>query len=299
MNFKPFYVGGVSLWLAVLTVLACSGDEPNLATEPSDELSIGVLSTDLGVGPNRLFFFLSESDSSPVMVDRVDVSTYHPAKSYSEGEPKEVAAARFRKWPLGDRGVYTTQVTFDNPGEWALTVSVAGADGESRSVEGTFQVKQESSTPAIGSAAFPSKNKTSRDVGELGEITTAIEPDPDLYSMTIAEALVSGKPFVVAFATPAFCRTATCGPQVEVIQNVKDRYKDRVGFIHIEVFDNVEEIRREGDLSVARTVDAVDEWGLLTEPWTFIVDRQGRIAAKFEAFTTAEEIEEELTKVLQ
>ena len=160
-------------------------------------------------------------------------------------------------------------------------------------------MKRESSTPAIGSPAFPSKNKTSRDVRALEELTTAGEPDPDLYSMTVAETLDTGKPFVVAFATPAFCRTATCGPQVEVIKSVKDKYKDRVGFIHIEVFDNVDEIRREGDLSVARTVDAVDEWGLLTEPWTFIVDRQGRIAAKFEAFTTEEEIEEELTKVLQ
>ena len=91
MNVKPFYVGGVLLWLAVLTVLACSGDGPTPATEPSDELNIGILSTDLGVGPNRLFFFLLESDSSPVMVDRADVSTYHPAKSSSEGEPKEVA----------------------------------------------------------------------------------------------------------------------------------------------------------------------------------------------------------------
>lgn len=298
MRVKPLYIGGALLWLAVLTVLSCSGNEPTPATEPSDELNIGVLSTDLGVGPNRLFFFL-ESDSSPVMVDRADVSTYHPAKSLSEGEPKEVAVARFRKWPLGDRGVYTAQVTFDKPGEWALTVSVAGVDGESRSAEGTFQVKQESSTPATGSPAPPSKNKTSRDVRALEELTTAVEPDPDLYSMTIAEALNSDKPFVVAFATPAFCRTATCGPQVAVIRSLKDKYKDRVGFIHIEVFDNVEEIRREGDLSVAKTVDAVDEWGLLTEPWTFIVDRQGRIAAKFEAFTTEEEIEEELMKVLQ
>ncbi|MCE2463855.1 MAG: hypothetical protein J4F46_08100 [Dehalococcoidia bacterium] len=299
MSVKPFYVGGALLCFAVLTVLACSGGEPTPGAEPSDELSIGVGSTDLGVGPNRLSFFLLDSDSTPVMVDRADVCTYHPASSYPEGEPKEVAVARFRKWALGDMGVYTTQLTFDNPGEWALMVSVVGVDGESRSAEETFHVKQESSTPAIGSPALPSKNKTSRDVRALEELTTAIEPDPELYSITVAEALDSGKPLVVAFATPAFCRTATCGPQVAAIQSVKDKYKDRVDFIHIEVFDNVEEIRREGDLSVARTVDAVVEWGLLTEPWTFIVDRQGRIAAKFEAFTTEEEIEEELTKVLQ
>jgi hypothetical protein len=293
MNVKPSYAGGVFLWLATLMVLSCSGGGA------SAELSIGVLSTDLGVGHNRLFFFLLEGDSSPVLVDEANVSIYSPADSSSEGDPTEAAVARFRKWPLGDRGVYTTQVNFDQPGTWGLTVAVTGVDGESRSTKETFQVKAKSSTPAIGSPAPPSKNKTSRDVGTLEELTTAAEPDPDLYAMTIAEALGNGKPFVVAFATPAFCATATCGPQVEVIRNIKDRYKNRVSFIHVEVFDNVEEIRRDGDLSVARTVAAVEEWGLPTEPWTFIVDLQGRIAAKFEAFTTAEEIEEELTKLLR
>ena len=299
MNVKPSYVGGVFLWFATLMVLACSGGEPAPTSGPPAELSIGVLSTDLGVGHNRLFFSLLEGDSSPVMVDEANVSIYYPAESSSGGDPKEAAVARFRKWPLGDRGVYTTQVNLDQPGIWGLMVAVTGVDGELRSAQETFQVKAKSSTPAIGSPAPPSKNKTSRDVRTLGELTTAIEPDPDLYSVTIAEALGSGKPFVVAFATPAFCATATCGPQVEVIQGIKDRYKSRASFIHVEVFDNAEEIRREGDLSVARTVASVEEWGLPTEPWTFIVDRQGRIAAKFEAFTTAEEIEEELTKVLQ
>ena len=299
MNVKPSYAGGVFLWLATLMVLSCSGGGPTATVAPSAELSIGVLSTDLGVGHNRLFFSLLEGDSSPVLVDEANVSIYSPADSSSEGDPTEAAVARFRKWPLGDRGVYTTQVNFDQPGTWGLTVAVTGVDGESRSTQETFQVKAKSSTPAIGSPAPPSKNKTSRDVGTLEELTTAVEPDPDLYAMTIAEALGSGKPFVVAFATPAFCATATCGPQVEVIRNIKDRYKNRVSFIHVEVFDNVEEIRRDGDLSVARTVAAVEEWGLPTEPWTFIVDRQGHVAAKFEAFTTAEEIEEELTKLLR
>ena len=299
MNVKPSYVGGVFLWFATLMVVGCSGGGTTPTADPQAELSIGVLSTDLGVGHNRLFLFLLEGDSSPVMVDEANVSIYYPAESSSEGEPKEVAVARFRKWPLGDRGVYTTQLNFDQSGMWGLMVVVTGVDGESRSAQETFQVKAESSTPAIGSPAFPSENKTRQDVRTLEELTTAVEPDPDLYSMTIAEALGSGKPFVVAFATPAFCATATCGPQVEVLQSVKDRYKHRAGFIHIEVFDNAEEIRRNGDLSVARTVAAVEEWGLPTEPWTFIVDRHGRIAAKFEAFTTAEEIEEELTKVLQ
>ena len=102
---------------------------------------------------------------------------------------------------------------------------------------------------------------------------------------------------MIVFATPLFCSTATCGPQLEVIETVKELYKDEINFIHVEVFDNPHEI--EGDLSKARTAPAVEEWGLVTEPWTFIVDSEGRIAAKFEAFTTEEELREHLDIVLE
>ena len=68
-------------------------------------------------------------------------------------------------------------------------------------------------------------------------------------------------------------------------------------FIHVEIWDNPDEIQ--GDMSRARIAPAVEEWGLVTEPWTFILDRNGNVAGKFEAFTTASEIDEELKRVLQ
>ena len=115
--------------------------------------------------------------------------------------------------------------------------------------------------------------------------------------MTIADAVASRRPLVVVFATPAFCQTATCGPQVEVVGEIRVKYRGLANFVHVEIFDNPGEIQ--GDLSKAGPTAAVEEWGLPTEPWTFIVDRNGRIAAKFEGFTTAEEIEEALIKVSQ
>jgi peroxiredoxin len=42
----------------------------------------------------------------------------------------------------------------------------------------------------------------------------------------------------------------------------------------------------------------VEEWGLPTEPWTFVLDKEGRVHAKFEQFTPAEEIEAALLEVL-
>ncbi len=329
MNGRLSCFGILYAVLATMALLACSGAEPTPTATPtpaatptpsptptatstpaststptltaannvpsSDEVRVQVISSELSVGANRLVFALLDRDLMPVQEVQAELSTFYPEGS-SLGEPNQVVRVSFRKWPLGALGVYTAAVDFHRAGIWGFKVEVAGAGGATRTAEGRFEVTEESTTPGIGSAAPLSRNKTSRDVSRLEELTSAREPDPDLYSMTIADAISSGKPLVVVFATPLLCRTSTCGPQVDVIEDVKARYQDRVNFIHVEIFDNPHEI--EGDFSNARSTPAVEEWGLVTEPWTFLVDVQGRIAAKFEAFTTQEELEEHLDLLL-
>ena len=134
------------------------------------------------------------------------------------------------------------------------------------------------------------------DKEDLSQITSALIPDPDLYQLSINEALQQGKPLVVVFATPAFCVSATCGPQLEELAKVKDVIGTRANFIHVDVFEDphlIEGGRPTGDL-----VPAVLEWGLPTEPWTFIVDKNGLISAKFEQLATATEIEIKLLEIL-
>jgi glutathione peroxidase-family protein len=43
----------------------------------------------------------------------------------------------------------------------------------------------------------------------------------------------------------------------------------------------------------------MDEWGLQTEPWLFLVDKTGHIAARFEGGITYPEIEPEVAKLVQ
>ena len=42
----------------------------------------------------------------------------------------------------------------------------------------------------------------------------------------------------------------------------------------------------------------MQEWGLLTEPYTFVLDGEGRVAAKFEGFVNEDELAEALAAVL-
>ena len=309
----------VSGLLAVvgLTALACSGGESDVvvatcrsaedtSAPPSDlgfqagaaagEPRVLVVSSELCIGPNRLVFGLLDAETQQITVPEVEVSLVLPGDASISG-PQPAGKAHFRQWPLGGLGVYTMQVDFDQTGIWGLEVSIPGAENDVAVARANLEVKRTSLTPPLGSAAPASNNRTSRDVGSLEELTTARPPDPDLYSMTIAEALASDKPTVVVFATPAFCTTATCGPQIEEITSLKDRYSERANFIHVEIFENPLEIQ--GDLSKGVVAPAVEEWGLPSEPWTFVVDRQGLVAAKYEAFTTAEEIEEGIEAVLK
>jgi hypothetical protein len=253
-------------------------------------VTVVLATTDLAVGNNRVAFAILD-DGGLVMPEEVYASFFREG---SQEEFKTESRATFRQWPSG-RGLYTVQAQFDSPGAWRLEVDSAIDDRVARG-GARFQVNRESGSPALGDVAPSSLSKTLQDVERIEELTTDAMPDEELYSMTIAEALEAGKPLVVTFATPAFCRTATCGPQVDVLKEVKAQYPERVSFIHVEVFDNPLEMR--DDFAKARVSPVFEEWGLKTEPFTFVIDSPGSVSAKFEGFVTTEELSEAIEKIL-
>ncbi|HCH07682.1 MAG TPA: hypothetical protein DEW32_00585 [Dehalococcoidia bacterium] len=160
-----------------------------------------------------------------------------------------------------------------------------------------MQVQEQSLTPAIGASAIRSENKTLKDVSDLEQLTTDTDPDPSMYSITIAEALDQNKPLLVTFSTPAYCQSATCGPQLGVVKDLKSSHSSDMNFLHIEVYDNPDEIQ--GDLTRGKISPTLTEWGLRTEPWTFVVDAEGLVQAKFEGFVGPEDLEPAIQAVLQ
>jgi hypothetical protein len=268
------------------------------------EYSAIVVTSDLAVGTNRVSFGIINRDNMPVRSPQAQVQSVYFPPGQDKGQVRQTTAAKFIQWPPGDRGVYITTLDFDVPGEgtaaqpglWALQITTTTGDGEPVQAQTVVKVQDKSSTPAIGSPAPRSVTPTAKDGEDLSTITTDDPPDPDLYQLSIHEALEAGKPLVVVFATPAFCVSATCGPQVEMVSQVKERHQEDANFIHVEVFEDPHLI--EGGRPTGGYVPAVEEWGLPTEPWTFVVDREGNVHAKFEQFTTAEEIEQALQDVL-
>lgn len=297
---------GLALALSIVAA-GCSSDEtatpvatsqPIVTNTPVLELN-GILATkDLSVGTNRISFLLT-SPKALVTVPSASV------KSVYLGTPdsvEESATAEFYLWPFGSRGSYVTELSFDRPGDWRLDVDVLEEDGSTSSARIPLHIGETSVTPGLDSKPPSSVNKTSRDVVDLTMLTTRSTPDPDLYRLTIPEALETQQPLVVVFASPALCTSPTCGPQVETVEELKDQYKGQANFIHVEVYDNPAEIQ--GDLSRARFAPIIETWQFTqleeyrNESFVFIIDGGGRIASKYEGYAAKEELEKGLEKVL-
>ena len=196
-----------------------------------------------------------------------------------------------------ERGLYSTRLTFDRPGRWGIQAAVLGEDGQPKTARLFFDVPRETRAPAAGSRALPSANRTLDDVASLSQLTTGSMQDADLYRLTIAQALENDLPTVIVMASPAFCTNAVCGPQVEVLRDLKEEFEDEANFIHVDYYDNPEEIQ--GDLSRAIVSPTVLEWGLPSSEWSFVIDKSGVVLERFEGFATLEELRQSLTQALE
>ena len=256
-----------------------------------------VITSDLGVGKERLAFGVGTREGPPLRAESATVRIYYLPPNSDTRELRQTLTARFEPWPFS-AGVFSVYPEFDVAGAWELETEFTTPDGQAVIAKSAFAVKEASDTPAVGSPAPASLSPVASDVPDIRHITTAAEPDPALYAVSIRDAIAEGKPFVVGFSTPRYCTTGTCGPQLEQLSSLRQRYGGRANFIHVEVYKDphlFEEGRRPGRDDVA---DAVQEWGLPTEPWTFVVDADGIVRAKFEAFTSAMSIEEALLETL-
>ena len=297
--------------ISLLLVIACYTTSPGQAPPTPDALSLGgpnysviLVTSDLAVGANRVSFGLIDRDGMPVRTEQAQVQSVYFPPGQDGGEIRQTATAQFQQWPPGERGVYVTTLDFDlpgevteaNPGFWALQITTTTEAGVVVEAQTAARVAEQSSTPSIGYPAPRSVTPTVRDTDDLSTISSSEIPDPDLYQLSVDQALDSGKPLVVVFASPAFCVSATCGPQVNLVGQVKERHQDKANFIHVEVFVNPHLI--EGGRPTSGWSPVIDEWGMLSEPWTFVIDGNGLVRAKFEQFTPVEEIEAALLEIL-
>jgi len=74
----------------------------------------------------------------------------------------------------------------------------------------------------------------------------------------VDQALATGKPVLLEFATPAHC--TPCDRQLQMIKSLLDKYQGRMIFLHMDQYDNPE---------------AYKAFRVPGDPWTFVIDNRG------------------------
>jgi hypothetical protein len=116
-----------------------------------------------------------------------------------------------------------------------------------------------------------------------------------MHDRTIAEAVTSGRPTVIAFATPAFCSSQVCGPTKTIVDDLYATYGTRANFVHVEPYDLAKARAGEGLVTLPFLRE---EWRLISEPWVFVVDGTGLISAEFDGIVSYKELERALAPLV-
>lgn len=281
---------------SLLAVAACGdvGSESPAAVPaptgtPAPALQAVVAASQLTVGLQRFPVGVLDHNT-PVSDATVHVQAYFAAAGSSvlKGE----SDAPFKGEGLEGRGLYVARLSFDAAGQWLAVISVQRPGRPPVSVPAPFRVLTAASVPTAGQPAIKSRNQTIKDVPDVSYIDSGSPPD-DMHTISIADAIAQHHPALVVFATPAFCTSATCGPQVHAVQLLEPAYRDRLAFIHVEIYRDFKP-----DPARRQLTPTVLEWHLQTEPWVFLIDRSGIIRAVFESTAATDELRQAADQML-
>jgi hypothetical protein len=273
-----------------------------------------IISSESVVGPSRfLFGILDAAGSKTIAAPDLKVSvgflsagepapdaSASPAPSAPPPSPIPAKPATFIWAITNERGVYVLDVTFPSAGVWTAAFTTSGGSVPAATVGVSFDVKTTGVAIPVGGRAPATKTRTATTAAEIARIATDPTPDPTFYTTSVDEALAKHEPFVLVFATPAFCTSKQCGPTLDGIKAVA---KGEPGI----VFMNVEPYKlqyADGHLQPVldaagqlQATDVVRAWGILSEPWVFVVDRDGIVRGSFEAVVSPEELKAAIAAV--
>ena len=279
----------VTVWCVLVAACGAANEpaEQRASQFPADAISI-VANADIAVGTSRLLVAVAESDGgrlgSPDNVIGLEVAPVdHP-------ELRQTATGVFMWIIDGAFGLYRGDFDFNQPGVWTVTVV---PDSGPVLEPSFFAVAEDSIAPGVGDMAPQVATPTSAD-SALESISTDPNPDPRFYEVSLDEAVVSGVMTVAVFSTPAFCRTATCGPLLDQTKILAPDYPD-INFVHVEIYAGFDEpdFAPDGDHLAPPVTES--GWNLPSEPWVFVIDGTGVVTHRFEGVLDEAELRRALT----
>jgi hypothetical protein len=185
------------------------------------------------------------------------------------------------KDPQAGKVVYVTQVNFPSNGEWQIGALVKEGDKLTTRLLGSASVGKFKSIPQVGQRPPAIHTPTLASVGnDRSKLTTRVPPEV-MNKADFADVL-GKKPIVLLFATPVFCQSRVCGPVTDIAAQVQRDYGNKAEFIHMEIYN---------DNNPSKGVrPQVRAFNLPSEPWLFVIDRNGIIRTRIEGAFNVQEL---------
>lgn len=251
------------------------------------------------VGDNRVGFALFDVARKQVDATSAAVYTARPNGTDVQGpyvarresinvKPQYRSAQAAADLAEGDQ-IWVATVPFERRGSRVM-FAVAEVDGELQQTSPfEFKVGTKGGPPDVGEDAIDINTQTEADVGgDLEQLSTRVPPPKEMLQTNFSDVL-GKEPVVLQFATPALCQTRVCGPVVDIAEQVRAENGDGVTFIQQEIYND-------NDVNKGFRPQ-VGAWNLPTEPWIFVIDRDGKVVERFEGAFSAEELTEAVRKV--
>lgn len=260
-----------------------------------------IISSQLVVGDNRLVFsFVDPKTQQPVGAPDLTALVSFIAPGATDATAPITSTF---VWAIqGLRGEYITHATFASAGDWKALFMVQPKGGGQQSIGVQFKVAAKSSMVSVGDHAPATKTPTLADAGgDVHKISTDTTPNLAFYQVSVDQALARHTPFILIFATPAFCKSAQCGPTLDMVKQAQTTAPSSVAFIHVEPYIlKFTEGRLQPVLDAQgnlQPTDVSNAWGLPTEPWVFAVDRNGIVQGSYEGVISSQELSDVIAKI--
>jgi hypothetical protein len=186
--------------------------------------------------------------------------------------------------------IYAAQVPFRRKGAYSVLAATT-VNGKLVAAPTQVHVTTRAADPIPEVGERPPRVRTdtlASAKGDVSKIDTRQPPD-DMHADSFADVL-GKKPVVLLFATPQLCQSRVCGPVVDIAMQMKAKYGKQVDFIHQEVY--VDNNPKKGIRPPMRA------FNVRSEPWLFVVGRDGRITARLEGSVGVKAFERALKTAL-
>lgn len=179
-----------------------------------------------------------------------------------------------------NRGFYATQVEFPSDGQWLVLAEIDRGNGVEIAA-GNVQVGRRNGMPIPGEASPTVQTPTLKDARGVDPICTRIDDAGKaspcgMHTHSLADVLDRGEKAIVMIATPAYCESALCGPEVDILDELRADATD-IRFIHIELLknDDPDTVRLTNPLSPAALA-----FGTTEEPAFYAIGTDGVITER-------------------